>query len=119
MEPENRGGPAVAHMEGGEIVPDTPDLSAGTVKFDPEKLAEAISAAKAAVESLGPAWEQLAKATDTMLRRYEWAQAIRWAEAYNPKLVHFFCHTKKKRIRKKYAKRILTWYREKVCGCYD
>ena len=113
----------VAHMEGGEIVPDTPDFSEGAVKLDPEKLAAAIATVKDMVAALAPVWEQLAKTvrkiTNAILRGYEWEQAIRWAAVYNPRLVRFYRHTKKKRIRKKYAKRILAWYREEVRGCCD
>lgn len=113
----------VAHMEGGEIIPDKPDFSAGTLKLDPEKLAAAIATVKDAVAALAPVWEQLAKTaqkiTNAILRGYEWEQAIRWAAVYNPRLVHFYRHTKKKRTRKKYAKRILAWYREEVRGCCD
>lgn len=110
----------VARIEGGEIAPNTPDFSAGTAKFDQEKLAASISAVKAAVESLKPVWEQLAqnaqKIANAILRGYEWEQAIRWASICNPRLVHFYRHTKKKRTRKKYAKRILAWYWEEVRG---
>lgn len=38
-------------------------------------------------------------------------EAIRWAEEYNRPLAWRYHHTKKKRTRKKYAKRIVAWYR--------
>lgn len=38
-------------------------------------------------------------------------EAVRWAEAYNRPLAWRYHHTKKKRTRKKYAKRIMAWYR--------
>lgn len=41
-------------------------------------------------------------------------EAMRWASVYNRPLAYRYRHTKKKRTRKKYAKRILTWYREEV-----
>ena len=44
----------------------------------------------------------------------EFRKALRWAEAANKPLAYRYHHTKKKRIRKKYAKRILAWYREEV-----
>lgn len=42
--------------------------------------------------------------------------AIRWAEVFNRPLFNRYRHTKKRRIRKKYAKRILAWYQEEVPG---
>lgn len=38
-------------------------------------------------------------------------EAVRWAEEYNRPLAWRYHHTKKKRTRKKYAKRIVAWYR--------
>ena len=40
--------------------------------------------------------------------------ALRWASVDNRKLYNRYHHTKKKRIRKKYAKRILEWYRAEI-----
>lgn len=103
-----------------KIVPDTPDFSAGAAKFDPEKLAVAVSTVKDAAAALAPVWEQMAMAirriANTIFRWRELEQAIKWAAVYNPRLARFYRHTKKKRIRKKYAKRILAWYREEVLG---
>lgn len=48
----------------------------------------------------------------TLAWALELRAAIHWAETYNPRLVHFYQHTKKGRIRKKYAKRIMASYRE-------
>ena len=41
-------------------------------------------------------------------------QALLWADAANRPLAARYHRTKKKRIRKKYAKRILAWYREEI-----
>ena len=41
-------------------------------------------------------------------------EAMRWASVYDRPLAYRYRHTKKKRTRKKYAKRILAWYREEV-----
>lgn len=38
-------------------------------------------------------------------------EAVRWAEEYNRPLAWRYHRTKKKRTRKKYAKRIMAWYR--------
>lgn len=91
-------------------------IAGGTVTA--EKLAEVTKTIHAAFNALAPAFEQLARS----LRRvataialgYELQKAIRWAEVYDRKLAHIYHHTKKRRIRKKYAKRILAWYREEV-----
>lgn len=44
----------------------------------------------------------------------EMEMALRWASVDNRPLYNRYRHTKKKRIRKKYAKRILEWYRTEV-----
>ncbi|MDE6590813.1 MAG: hypothetical protein K2K53_10825 [Oscillospiraceae bacterium] len=40
----------------------------------------------------------------------EVAIAVRCAKVFRPELARRYLHTKKKRIRRKYAKRILLWY---------
>ena len=47
----------------------------------------------------------------------EMEMALRWASVDNRPLYNLYPHTKKKRIRKKYAKRILEWYRTEVAPC--
>ena len=47
----------------------------------------------------------------------EMEMALRWASVDNRPLYNLYRHTKKKRIRKKYAKRILEWYRTEVAPC--
>lgn len=83
-----------------------------------EKLAEITEKIRTAFADLAPAFDQLAKTMQkiaaAVVRGYELQKAIRWAEVYNPKLDRTYHHTKKRRIRKKYAKRILAWYREEV-----
>lgn len=111
----------VAHIEGGEIVPDTPDFSAGTVSM--EDLAAAIDTMKnvwaAVTTTTEVAASAIRKCAKQLVRAWEFQQAIAWAEVYNPRTAHFYRHTKKRRIRKKYAKRILAWYQEEVLGCCD
>lgn len=46
----------------------------------------------------------------------EMETALRWASVDNRPLYNRYRHTKKKRIRKKYAKRILEWYRTEVAA---
>lgn len=93
---------------------------AALAKSNAEKLAEAAATLKTALESLTPIWEELAKTVRrigaSILQGYELTEAIHWAKVYNPRLARFYLHTKKGRIRKKYAKRILAWYREEVLG---
>ena len=60
-----------------------------------------------AVRAVADAWGAIVAAE-------EFRKALRWAEAANKPLACRYHRTKKKRIRKKYAKRILAWYREKV-----
>ena len=56
---------------------------------------------------MADAWEAIKEAA-------EFHKALRWAEAANRPLAARYHRTKKKRIRKKYAKRILAWYREEI-----
>lgn len=49
--------------------------------------------------------------------QHEMEMALRWASVDNRPLYNRYRHTKKKRIRKKYAKRILEWYRTEVASC--
>lgn len=60
-----------------------------------------------AVRAVADAWGAIVAAE-------EFRKALRWAEAANKPLACRYHRTKKKRIRKKYAKRILAWYREEV-----
>ena len=91
-------------------------VAGGTVTA--EKLAQVTETIHAAFDALAPTFEQLARSLGRFAAAialgYELQKAIRWAEVYNRKLAHIYHHTKKRRIRKKYAKRILAWYREEV-----
>lgn len=129
MGEENRSAEAVEYMLNGqpvgpfgeipsvtELAPAAPASPAARGAITAEKLAAATETIRTAFDTLTPAFEQLAKSLGrvavAIARGYELQKAIRWAEVYNPKLAHFYHHTKKRRIRKKYAKRILAWYRE-------
>jgi len=46
--------------------------------------------------------------------RHELKTAVRWASVCNRPLYNCYLHTKKTRIRKKYTKKILEWYRTEV-----
>lgn len=46
--------------------------------------------------------------------KHELETALRWASCYYRPAFNRYRHTKKKRTRKKYEKKILAWYREEV-----
>ena len=62
----------------------------------------------------GETIDAIRKKAEEIQARNELKTAVRWASAYNRPLAYRYRHTKKKRTRKKYAKRILAWYREEV-----
>lgn len=101
-----------------ELAPAAPDTPAACGAITAEKLARITETITAAFDALAPAFEQLArslrKITAIIMLDYKIQWAVKWAEVYNPKLAHFYHHTKKRRIRKKYAKRILAWYRKEA-----
>lgn len=83
------------------------------------ELAEAITRAwnnltdtMAAAAEVFTAW--IKTMAEEIQARNELKTAVRWASAYNRPLAYRYRNTKKKRTRKKYAKRILAWYREEV-----
>lgn len=80
-----------------------------------------------AANTLAEAWKYITvtiEAAANALSRFfteivaaaELKTAIRAAEAHNRPLAYRYHHTKKKRIRKKYAKKILAWYRQEIGG---
>lgn len=102
----------VAHTEGEEIVPDTPDFSAFSAGgISAAEFTDAINAMSRVWAAAAANIEKMARA---LARAWEFQQAVKWAEAFNRPLAYRYHHTKKKRTRKKYAKRILAWYREEI-----
>lgn len=65
-------------------------------------------------DQLAEAARAVADAWGAIVAAEEFRKALRWAEAANRPLAARYHRTKKKRIRKKYAKRILAWYREEI-----
>lgn len=65
-------------------------------------------------DQLAEAARAVADAWGAIVAAEEFRKALRWAEAANKPLACRYHRTKKKRIRKKYAKRILAWYRQEV-----
>lgn len=65
-------------------------------------------------DQLAEAARAVVDAWGAIQRAEEFRKALRWAEAANRPLAARYHRTKKKRIRKKYAKKILAWYREEI-----
>ena len=124
MGPEDKNEEMVVYCDGQPVGAATglPEIT-----VDPEKIAEIAT-------TLGAAWDAIVvtvKAADTALVKLldaivvqamaaaEFRRAMRWAEAYNRPLAYRYHHAKKKRTRKKYAKRIVAWYRAEVIGGGD
>ena len=91
-------------------------------EIDADRLAEAVNTVSAAWRGIARAVEEVAGSFGAWLKsvaaeveaQHEMETALRWASCYYRPAFHRYHHTKKKRIRKKYAKRILEWYRTEV-----
>lgn len=82
------------------------------------KLGEAWAQATMTIEAVAPAFcRWIRKVAAEVAAQHEMKTALRWASVDNRPLYNRYRHTKKKRIRKKYAKRILEWYRTEVAPC--
>ena len=119
MGPDSNSGPVVAYLDGqpveiGHPLPEiTPDYSAGGVTAE-----EAVAAAEI--------WGDMSvtvEVAEENLRAFfystELALAVHLARIFKPELVRRYQHTKKKRTRKKYEKRILAWFGEVWGKCSD
>ena len=92
------------------------------ITVDPEKLAAAAETLRKAWAGIMASFEAAAEAFGKWIRsvaaeveaQHEMETALRWARCCNRPLYNRYTHTKKKRTRKKYAKRILEWYRTEV-----
>ena len=100
----------VAHVEDGEIIPDTPDFSAGGVSA--ADAADATATASKVWADISITMEMAAERIREFFHAMELATAVRCAMVLEPAMAHRYLHTKKKRIRKKYEKRIMAWFRE-------
>ena len=116
MGPDSNSRPMVAYIGGAGVVighplPEiTPDYSAGGVTAEE---------AAAAAERLAEIWGDMSVTVEVAaegLRAFfyslELAMAVHLARIFKPEQVRRYQHTKKKRTRKKYEKRILAWFRE-------
>lgn len=82
------------------------------------KLDEAWAKVTMTIEAMAPAFcRWVRKVAAEVEAKHEMETALRWASVDNRPLYNRYRHTKKKRIRKKYAKRILEWYRTEVVPC--
>ena len=82
------------------------------------KLGEAWAKVTMTIEAMAPAFcRWIRKVAAEVEAKHEMETALRWASVDNRPLYNRYHHTKKKRIRKKYAKRILEWYRTEVAPC--
>lgn len=93
-----------------EIPEITPDYSAGGVSA--ADAAEALATATKAWADISVTIEVVAEGIQEFFRAIELATAVHFAKVLEPAMVHRYLHTKKKRTRKKYEKRIRAWFRE-------
>lgn len=106
---------AIGELELSEL---EPGVTAEQATEACRKLGEAWAKVTMTIEAMAPAfcrWIQQVAAE--VAAQQEMETALRWASVDNRPLYNRYRHTKKKRIRKKYAKRILEWYRTEVAPC--
>lgn len=121
MGDENRT-PAAVYLDGQPVERDMGKIP--EIKMDPEVVAKLVCSLSAAWQSIALSFEAIADGFGKWIRQtaaeveaaHELETALRWASIDNRPLYIRYHHTKKKRIRKKYAKRILAWYRTEVLG---
>ena len=93
-------------------------FSGGSATITLEQASEAMKSLAGAWDAICTTVEQAGKAVARVWaacrEALEFQEAMRLASAYNRPLAYRYRHTKKKRTRKKYAKRILAWYREEI-----
>ena len=108
---------SLAEEEPTEAVPPAV-ISGGSMTITLEQASEAMKSLAGAWDAICTTIEQAGKALARVWaacrEALEFQEAMRWASFYNRPLAYRYRHTKKKRTRKKYAKRILAWYREEV-----
>lgn len=106
---------AIGELELSEL---EPGVTAERAAEACRKLGEAWAQATMTIEAVAPAFcRWIRKVAAEVAAQQEMEMALRWASVDNRPLYNRYRHTKKKRIRKKYAKRILEWYRTEVAPC--
>lgn len=123
MEPDEKSMDAVtAYIDGQAIEASAiKEIEMPGIRFDPEQAARLLATATKAAQEILLTFNQVAafsewikKTAKEIEAAEEFRKAMRWAEVDNKPLATRYYRAKKKRIRKKYAKRILVWYREEV-----
>lgn len=80
-----------------------------------DRIADTVAQAYEAARIVAEKFSQIAQKIAAELEaQHELKTALRWASVYNRPLYKRRQRTKKLRIRKKYEKRILAWYRTEV-----
>ena len=106
---------AIGELELSEL---EPGVTAEQATEACRKLGEAWAQVTMTIEAMAPAFcRWIRKVAAEVEAKHEMETALRWASVDNRPLYNRYRHTKKKRIRKKYAKRILEWYRTEVAPC--
>lgn len=106
---------AIGELELSEL---EPGVTAEQATEACRKLGEAWAKVTMTIEAMAPAFcRWIRKVAAEVAAQQEMEMALRWASVDNRPLYNRYRHTKKKRIRKKYAKRILEWYRTEVAPC--
>ena len=106
---------AIGELELSEL---EPGVTAEQATEACRKLDEAWAKVTMTIEAMAPAFcRWVRKVAAEVEAKHEMETALRWASVDNRPLYNRYRHTKKKRIRKKYAKRILEWYRTEVAPC--
>lgn len=106
---------AIGELELSEL---EPGVTAEQATEACRKLGEAWAKVTMTIEAMVPAFcRWIRKVAAEVEAKHEMETALRWASVDNRPLYNRYRHTKKKRIRKKYAKRILEWYRTEVAPC--
>ena len=106
---------AIGELELSEL---EPGVTAEQATEACRKLGEAWAKVTMTIEAMAPAFcRWIRKVAAEVEAKQEMETALRWASVDNRPLYNRYRHTKKKRIRKKYAKRILEWYRTEVAPC--
>lgn len=105
MGPENSVGPLVAYIDGQPV-----ELAERPVQF---------TVAHMEGEGIVPEWgdisvtvEVAADSLRAFMYHLELGVSVHLARIFKPALAHRYIHTKKKRTRKKYEKRIMAWFWE-------
>ena len=116
MGPDSNSGTVVAYLDGkpveiGHPMPEiTPDYSAGGVLA--ADAAEAMATASKAWADVSITMEVAAEGLRAFMYSLELGMAVHLARIFEPDLARRYIHTKKKRTRRKYEKRIMAWFRE-------